>query len=185
VLEAGGPPDIAWWKELRKVLDKPLWIMAYRDTFVRTGLYREFAEQRLADALVLPDCTDEERFALQEELSASGMEIVGFANGGTPPERFGKIASKHKTIYFQLYQGKTGLAGKKGQDPSAYIGAVKAFPGVKLLAGFGIDSAERSRYLMKKGFDGVIVGTAFLEALNGSEENMLRLIRDISRALGE
>jgi tryptophan synthase alpha chain len=184
-LDAGGPPDIAWWKELRKALDKPLWIMAYRDTFIRPGLYREFAEQRLADALVLPDCADEERFALQEELSALSMEVVGFANNGTPPERFGKIASRHKTIYFQLYQGETGLAGKKEQDPSAYIGAVKSFPGVRLLAGFGIDSAERSRYLMEKGFDGVIVGTAILEALNKSEEAMLCLIRDISRSLGK
>ncbi|MDR1618729.1 MAG: tryptophan synthase subunit alpha [Treponema sp.] len=183
--EAGGPPDIAFWQELRKALDRPLWIMAYRDTFISRGLYREFAEQKLADALVLPDCADEERFALQEELSVLGVEVVGFANSETPPEQFGKIASRHKTIYFQLYQGKTGLAGKRERDPSAYIDAVKAFPGVKLLAGFGIDSAERSRSLMQKGFDGVIVGTALLEALNKSEENMLRLIRDISRALGE
>jgi tryptophan synthase alpha chain len=184
-LEAGGPPDIACWKELREAIDRPLWIMAYRDTFIRHGLYREFAERKLADSLVLPDCTDEERFALQEELSASGVEVVGFANSETPPEQFDKIASRHNTIYFQLYQGRTGLAGKEERDPSAYINAVKAFPGVKLLAGFGIDSAERSRYLMERGFDGVIIGTALLEALNESEETMLHLIRDVSRALGE
>jgi tryptophan synthase alpha chain len=180
-----GAPGIGYWKMLRKVLDKPLWIMAYREAFVCNGLYREFAEQKLADALVLPDCTDEERFALQEELLAQGMEVVGFANTETRPEQFVKIASKHKTIYFQLYLGKTGSAGKKEGDPSAYIDAVKNFPGVKLLAGFGINSAERARCLINRGFDGVIVGTALIEALKKSEENMLILIRDISHTLRE
>jgi tryptophan synthase alpha chain len=179
-LEPGRAPGIDYWKELREVLDKPIWIMAYRETFIRNGLYREFAEQKLADALVLPDCTDEERFALQEELLAQGMEVLGFANNETPLEQFVRIASRHKTIYFQLYLGKTGLTDKKERDPSAYIDAVKTLPGVKLLAGFGINSAERARYLIDRKFDGVIIGTALIKALNESEENMLGLIRDIS-----
>jgi tryptophan synthase alpha chain len=184
-LEPGGAPGIGYWKKLREALDKPLWIMAYREAFIRNGLYREFAEQKLADALVLPDCTDEERFALQEELLVQGMEVVGFANNETPPEQFVRIASRHKTLYFQLYLGKTGLTGKKEGDPSAYVDAVKNLPGVTLLAGFGINSAEKVRYLIDRGFDGVIIGTALIKALNESEETMLALIRDISRTLGE
>ncbi|MDR1899267.1 MAG: tryptophan synthase subunit alpha [Treponema sp.] len=180
-----GTPDIAYWKELRSVLDKPLWIMAYGDTFVHNGLYRTFAEQKLADSLVLPDCTDQERFELQEELSAFGVEVVGFANSETPPEQFDTILSKHKTIYFQLYLGKTGSTGEEEQDPLAYINAVKARPGVKLLAGFGINSAEKSRSLIDLGFDGVVIGTALLKALNESEESMLRFIRAVSRAVRE
>jgi tryptophan synthase alpha subunit len=53
------------------------------------------------------------------------------------------------------------------------------------LAGFGIDSADRARHLIDRGFDGVIIGTALVKALNESEETMLVLIRDISRALRE
>ncbi|MDR2069677.1 MAG: tryptophan synthase subunit alpha, partial [Spirochaetaceae bacterium] len=124
-----GAPGISYWKTLREVLDKPVWIMAYRKTFICNGLYREFAERKLADALVLPDCTDEERFALQEELLVRGTEVVGFASSETPPEQFARIASRHKTVYFQLYLGKTGLTGKNGGDPAPYIDAIKNFPG--------------------------------------------------------
>jgi tryptophan synthase alpha chain len=184
-LEPGSVPGIGYWKKLREVLDKPLWIMAYRKPFIHNGLYREFAKQKLADALVLPDCTDEERFVLQEELLVQGMEVVGFANNETSPEQFVRILSRHKTIYFQLYLGKTGLVGKKEGDPSAYIDVVKNFPEVKLLAGFGINSAEKARYLIDRGFDGVIIGTALIKAMNESGENMLALIRDISHALRE
>jgi tryptophan synthase alpha chain len=176
-------PDLAYWKELRNVLDKPLWIMAYKNDFIRNDLYRTFAEQKLMDALVLPDCTGGERLDLQKELSASNVEVAGFVNNKTPLEQLDIIASNHRTIYFQLYLGRTGSSEKKEQDLSAYINAIKVYPGVQLLAGFGISSAERSCALIKQGFDGVIVGTALLKALCESEENMLRLIRDISRAL--
>jgi tryptophan synthase alpha chain len=176
-------PDLAYWKKLRKALDRPLWIMAYKNDFIRNGLYRVFAEQKLMDSLVLPDCTDGERLDLQKELSALNVEVTGFANSKTPLEQLDKIASSHRTIYFQLYLGRTGSAEKEEQDPSAHINAIKAYPGVHLLAGFGISSAERSCCLIKQGFDGVIIGTALLKALCESEENMLQLIRDISRAI--
>ncbi|MDR2160388.1 MAG: tryptophan synthase subunit alpha [Treponema sp.] len=176
-------PDIAYWKKIRNVLDKPLWIMAYKNDFIQNGLYRTFTEQGLMDSLVLPDCTDEERFDLQKELSVLNVEVVGFVNSKTPPEQLDEIASNHRTIYFQLYVGKTGSTGKTELDPSAYINAIRAHPGVKLLAGFGIDSAEKSRFLIDQGFDGVIIGTALLKALCKSEENMLQLIRDISHAV--
>lgn len=182
VLEKG-TPDPAYWKKLRHALDKPLWIMAYKNDFIQNDLYRTFAEQKLMDSLVLPDCTDEERLDLQKELSVLNIEVVGFVNGKTPPEQLDRIASNHKTIYFQLYLGRTGSTGKRGQDPSACINAIRAHPGVKLLAGFGINSAEKSCRLIDQGFDGVIIGTAFLKALCESEENMLRLIRNISRAV--
>ncbi|MDR3173780.1 MAG: tryptophan synthase subunit alpha [Treponema sp.] len=182
-LVPGDAPGIGYWETLRDALDKPVWIMAYRETFIRTGRYREFAERTLADALVLPDCTDAERFALQEELLPQGMEVLGFANHETPPEQFVRIASRHRTIYFQLYLGKTGSTDTKDRDPSAYIDAVKTLPGVTLVAGFGINSAERARYLIDRGFDGVVIGTALVKALNESEKTMLALIRDISRVL--
>jgi tryptophan synthase alpha chain len=182
VLEKG-TPDLAYWKKLRNILDKPLWIMAYKKDFILNDLYRTFAERRLADLLVLPDCTDEERLDLQKALSVLDVEVAGFVNGNTPPDRLHKTASNHKTIYFQLYLGKTGSAGKKEADPSAHIDAIRAHPGVRLLAGFGIRSAEKACRLIKQGFDGVIIGTALLGALRESEEHMLRLIRDVSRAL--
>ncbi|MDR0760479.1 MAG: tryptophan synthase subunit alpha [Treponema sp.] len=176
-------PDIIYWKKLRAAIDKPLWIMAYKNDFIRNGLYRTFAAEKLMDSLVLPDCSDEERLDLQKELAALNVEVIGFVNGKTPPEQLDKIASNHKTIYFQLYLGKTGSTGKKEQRLSAHINAIKAHPGVRLLAGFGIDSAEKSCSLIDQGFDGVIIGTALLKALRESEGNMLRLIRDISCAL--
>ena len=175
-------PGISYWQRLRSVIKKTLWIMAYKKDFIDTGLYHTFVDQKLADAFVIPDCTDNERVLLEAELAPKGIEVTGFANPGMSPESFSKIAEKHKIIYFQLYIGKTGSTGSDF-DPSRYLEKALVHPDLKVFAGFGITSAEKARSLTGRGFDGVIIGTAFLRALKESEKSLMALLRDISGAL--
>ena len=175
-------PNLSYWQALRSVISKPLWIMAYKADFIDTGLYHVFADQKLADVFVLPDCTDNERAMLGTELIPKGIEVMGFANPAMSQEEFKLIANTHKKIYFQLYIGKTGSEGIE-PDPLSYLKTARSFPGLKVFAGFGISTAEKTLSLMEQGFDGVIIGTAFLKALNESKNALLDLIRDISGAL--
>ncbi|MCL1813338.1 MAG: tryptophan synthase subunit alpha [Treponema sp.] len=177
-----GCPDLSYWKKLRSVIKKPLWIIAYKEDLIDSGIYRTFADLGLNDVFVLPDCTDIERANLADELAPKGIEVMGFVNPLMPLDYFKKIAVKHKSIYYQLYVGKTGSAGTES-DPLPFLEMARTFPGLKIYAGFGIATAEKSRRLMEQGFDGVIIGTAFLNALNESEKALLTLIRDVSAVL--
>jgi tryptophan synthase alpha subunit len=131
---------------------------------------------------VFPDCTDAERIKLSEELAPKGIDVMGIVNPSLSLENFMAIAGKHKSVYFQLYVGKTGSSGVDSNF-LPYLEAAGAFPGLKIFAGFGITTAEKARRLMEQGFDGVIIGTAFLKALNESEKELLELIRNFARAL--
>ena len=177
-----GCPDLSYWKKLRSEIKKPIWIIAYKEDLVDSGIYRTFADLGLNDVFVLPDCTDSERSMLADELAPKGIEVMGFANPLMPLDNFKKIAGKHKSIYYQLYVGKTGSAGTES-DPLPYLETARTFPDLKIYAGFGIATAEKARRLMEQGFDGVIIGTAFLNALNESENTLLTFIRNISGAL--
>jgi tryptophan synthase alpha chain len=178
-----GMPDIDYWKRLRSCLDKPVWIMAYKSDFIDTGVYREFAEQGLADILVLPDCNDEDRRKIQGELKSWGVGVMGFANTAMPLNYFIKIVETYRTVYFQRYMGKTGSVPEETGDASDYLKTAAAYPDRKIYAGFGIRTAEKTRQLISQGFDGVIIGTALLEALEESEEAMLGFIREIAGAV--
>jgi tryptophan synthase alpha chain len=177
-----GTPDRSYWRRLREIIRGPLWIMAYKKDFIDSGVYRDFAEDGLADMLVLPDCSDRERLELRAELARTGLDVMGFAGPQTPPEQFRIIAQGHQAIYFQRYVGKTGSAVTE-EDPSAYLEMIRSFPSVKLYAGFGINSGAQARRLVEQGFDGVIVGTALIRALEESEEQLMKLIRDISASI--
>jgi tryptophan synthase alpha chain len=175
-------PDISYWREIRALVKKPLWIMAYKADFIDTGLYRRFAEEKLADVLVLPDCDEAKRLELQAELAPQKMGIMGFANPTLPADQFKILLKRYAAIYFQLYKGKTGSSAEIGGDLSPYLKTDREGQAA-LFAGFGIDTAEKARSLVKRGFDGVIIGTALVRALNDSKETMTALIRDISQAI--
>jgi tryptophan synthase alpha chain len=177
-----GLPDLSYWRRLRKSIRRPLWIMAYKKDFIDSGRYRECAAEGLADTLVLPDCGDRERLELRAELEQSGLDVMGFVNPQTPPDQFRIIAGGHRALYFQRYLGKTGSAGPEG-DPPAQLTLARSFPSVKMYAGFGINSGAGARRLVEQGFDGVIVGTALLRALEESEETLMKLLRDISASI--
>lgn len=47
------------WGRLRNTVDTPIWVMGYQNELVKTGLYSKLCENKLVDALVLPDCPSE------------------------------------------------------------------------------------------------------------------------------
>ena len=177
-----GLPDISYWRRLRMLIKKPLWLMAYKKDFIDNLRYRDFVVESLADILVLPDCDDNIRCELQAELVSHGMGVMGFANARTTLEQFRTIVEEYKNVYFQLYQGKTGSGGHE-VDTSPYLELTKMQSDVRVFAGFGIKTAEKSRQLINLGFDGVVIGTALLKALNESESAMMGLLREISTAI--
>lgn len=176
-----GMPNLEYWQQLRQKTDKPIWIMAYRKNFVDNGAYAAFAQMHLADAFVLPDCDDDTRAQLQKDLSGFGVQVLGFVNLETPEDQFRKTLSLHNIIYVQLYVGKTGMPGITA-DPTIALRMAQDFPKVKLYAGFGINTPEQTRRLISQGFEGVIVGTALIKAMQQSSQKLIKLISSLEKA---
>lgn len=184
VVTGHGALELSYWKKLRADIDAPIWVMAYQSDFIDSGVYRTFAEEKLCDAIVIPDASDEMRATLQKELAPQGVEVLGFAGVDTTEQTLRRIMKIHNLIYFRLYVGKTGSTNAEEGDTSLGL-RVAAELDKKLFAGFGISTAERSKKLLSDGFDGVIIGTAFVKALNDSSESLYDLVSEIAEATKE
>jgi tryptophan synthase alpha chain len=49
--------SIEYWQKVKDLYKKPIWVMAYREDFIESGIYKEFAKNQLIDAIVIPDTT--------------------------------------------------------------------------------------------------------------------------------
>lgn len=174
----------AYWRTIRALTEKPIWLMAYKADFIDTGMYRVFADEELVDALVIPDMAFEERVRIAEELDNSGVDVLGFANPDMEEEELHACYAQFPLVYSQLHTGRTGQPGRE----DAYfrqLALAKRYEGVYSFAGFGVDGPDKARALFEKGFEGVVVGTAMMKSLDESPESLLSLVQGLIDARGK
>lgn len=173
--------SIEYWEKIRQRTDKPIWLMAYREDFIESGIYKRFAEKGLVDAIVIPDTTFERRRELAKELSPLKIDVVGFTNPGMEEKDMDAVFKEGGLIYEQLYVGQTGC----GSGNDTYLPMLKRslkHSGVLAFAGFGIGTVEHVVSKYKNGFDGVIIGTAILKHLNESINSMDAYLKELGSA---
>jgi len=171
--------DVAYWRQIRQSVALPIWLMAYKDDFITSGVYLEFARARVMDAIVIPDCSHEEHIQLAEELSEHEVDVVHFIRPSMSVEEMKRVAADAPLIYGQLYNGPTGSFSREQQDYNTMLEAVlESFTG-KIYAGFGIDSRARIEELLRQGFHGTILGTALIKRLNESPAELIRYLRQL------
>ena len=89
-------------------------------------------------------------------------------------------------VYVVSAIGTTGARDALDQDRLAgLLGRVRAHAGsLPLLCGFGVSRAEQVRALRAAGADGVIVGSAAIDALDrGGADELRRFVGELSAAL--
>ena len=172
--------DLAYWRKLRDTVSAPIWVIGYKEDFVESGAYKILAREGVADALVLPDISLEERRDIAAEVSAQGVDVLGFANPDMSIGEMKECLSSFPIVYYQMYLGVTGMKGTICSY-ARILECAHEYAGTKLLAGFGIDTPELALSLLDSGFDGVIIGTAMIERLSDSETDLLSFIRSLSR----
>ncbi|MFA7109582.1 MAG: tryptophan synthase subunit alpha, partial [Sphaerochaetaceae bacterium] len=74
--------SLEYWAKIRRITDRPIWVMAYCKDFIDTGIYKDFVKESLVDGLVIPDLDDNKRLALRDEVSSSNVDVIGFVNPG-------------------------------------------------------------------------------------------------------
>lgn len=152
---------------------RPAVCMTYANLVYFSGL-DNFC-RRLAEAggagLIVPDLSFEESGELAAACARAGLELISLVAPTSAPERRAEIARQAQGfLYLVAVRGVTGGATRMSEELAALIADSKAASGVPVLVGFGIRGPEQVSAMLGQGADGVIVGTALIEAIRQAHE---------------
>ena len=170
--------DIEYFKSVREATNKPIWLMAYKHDFIDSKIYKLLIKENLIDAIVIPDCSYDERKQLATELANYNVDIVGFIRPDMNEKELELVLSNFSLIYAQLHTGKTGMLQTK-DDFEFMLRKSQKYKDVTIFAGFGINNKQRVMELINRGFHGTIIGTEMVRKLNNSKEELIRFINHI------
>jgi tryptophan synthase alpha chain len=173
--------DLLFWQKVRQTVERPIWLMAYKKDIMQQDFYLELAENKLIDAIIIPDMTIDERLELENTLASYEVDVVGFISPDMNYEQVQRCLEYNTLIYQQLYSGPTGME-INSDNYSELLSQAKQYKDVNVFAGFGISTPERVRELLLNGFDGVIVGTAMMKKRMESLEELLKLVNQLKEA---
>lgn len=149
----------------------PVVLMGYANPFFQYGaarLARACADSGVAGVLAV-DWPPAAGDGLGAALAAAGVDRIVLVAPTTPDARLAELA-EHASgyIYYVSVQGITGAP----IDPAAVAAAakrVRAKVGLPVAVGFGVRTAADCARL-GEAFDGVIVGTALIEAIAAADD---------------
>jgi tryptophan synthase alpha chain len=157
-------------KELRRrTVDIPLVLMGYYNPMLSYGLEKfvHDACEAGADGFIVPDLPMEE--AGEFESLVSDMPLIQMLAPTTPNERMEMIARNAKGfIYLVSVTGVTGERKSISEGLGELITRVREHTSAPVCVGFGIGTPEQAKEVGKMA-DGVIVGTACVRTIGGSE----------------
>lgn len=175
---------------LRKVLEElarckgevavPLVVMTYLTPVLAFGVpqFIEACRKTGISGLIIPDLPLEESGPLREHLKGTDIAWIPLVSLTSPTERIARIAeSAEGFLYAVTVNGITGKRNDFGEELYTHLQRVKRISPVPVLAGFGISTQMQVKE-MGKHTDGVIVGSAVVEAFHHNElERISELVR--------
>jgi tryptophan synthase alpha chain len=145
----------------------PIILMGYFNPIYIYGVERFLADAKAAgvDGLIVVDLPPEEDDELCLPALGAGLNFIRLATPTTDDRRLPAVLKN--TSGFVYYVSITGITGARTPDFSEVATAVariKRHTGLPVCVGFGVKAAEHARAI-GKGADGVVVGTALVEAI--------------------
>jgi tryptophan synthase alpha chain len=149
----------------------PIILMGYANPVMQFG-YEGFADALHAsgvDGIILVDLPPEEEDELLPFLNAHSIAIVRLVAPTTEGERLKRLlATAGGFVYVISIKGITGTHAAEADDIQMRIAEIRAMTALPIVAGFGIRTAAQAAAL--KGIaDGVVIGSALVEALHSSD----------------
>lgn len=157
--------EIASFKEEVHV---PLVVMTYLNPIIRYGIeaFVEAAEAANIKGLIVPDMPLEEADMLTDALAGHDIALVQLISLTSPAARIEKLAAAAQGfIYAVTVNGITGTRDGFDEALHEHLSALKSVAEIPVLAGFGISTREHVE-AMNRSVDGVIVGSAIVEAFH-------------------
>jgi tryptophan synthase alpha chain len=189
-LEAGMTPPRALelLAEIDRRVDVPLIPMTYG------AIVESYGRERFCDAaaaagvegLIVVDVPVEESGELREAAAAAGIDLVHLVAPTSRTERLRAAASASRGfVYLVAAMGTTGAREHLDDRLAGLVGTVKEAAGdTPVLAGFGISRPEHVTGVLAAGADGVVVGSAAIDAADrGGAAELEAFVRSLATAL--
>jgi tryptophan synthase alpha chain len=165
---------LALVREFRKGDDAtPIVLMGYYNPIYIYGVDKFLVDAKSAgvDGLIVVDLPPEEDAELCLPALKAGLNFIRLATPTTDDKRLPAVLNN--TSGFVYYVSITGITGSAAPDAAKVSGAVariKRHTTLPVAVGFGVRTAEQARGIAE-GADGVVVGSALVDALRGSLDN--------------
>ncbi len=163
--------------------------MIYYATLMEVGIEKVLSglNRHHFQAVLVPDLPPEQWSSFALRVSRHELKPIGFVSARMPDEEIEEIAiSAGGFLYLQAYEGSTGKHIRINHETAVRLKRVKEIAGrhrLPVAVGFGIHSAQDALRLQGEGADGIIIGTALVEAAAEGGERAQRFILEILRTL--
>ncbi len=154
---------------------QPLMLMGYINPLLAYGVERfcRDAQAAGADGMIIPDLPPEEAGELAAACREHGLALIYLLSPASPAERIATVAAQASGfLYLVSLTGVTGARSSLPPELPEFVERVRtAAPGMPLAVGFGISTPEHARQVGQLA-DGVIVGSALVNAIGKAEDPM-------------
>jgi len=180
-IQAGGLRALKAGTTLARVLDlvrgfragddaTPIILMGYFNPIYIYGVERFLDDAKAAgvDGLIVVDLPPEEDDELCLPTLAAGLNFIRLATPTTDDKRLPAVLTN--TSGFVYYVSITGITGSRTPDfseVSTAVARIKRHTDLPVCVGFGVKTAEHAAAIAR-GADGVVVGSALVEAVRTS-----------------
>jgi tryptophan synthase alpha chain len=172
----------------------PIVLMGYYNPIYIYGVERFLADAKASgvDGLIVVDLPPEEDSELCLPAMKAGLNFIRLATPTTDEKRLPTVLTN--TSGFVYYVSITGITGAAAPDTgkvAAAVARIKRLTKLPVCVGFGVRTAAHARAIAE-GADGVVVGSALVEAVRqslGPESKptaaTVAAVTDLARALAE
>tara|TARA_B100001250_G_C19815626_1_gene798161 strand:- start:8 stop:772 length:765 start_codon:yes stop_codon:yes gene_type:complete len=176
--------SLSWiFNQLSKIdfeMRSPLLLMSYLNPLYAFGFDRlaKYAKNNNVSGFIVPDLPYEECLPLKKSLDKEGIALVQLVSPETPTSRLENICKNSKGFVYAVT--RTGITGKETSLPdnlTRYLDLVKNISSIPVCAGFGVRNSEQVK-LISRHADGVIVGSALLEAIEKNED-LIKFLKNL------
>ena len=162
---------LALVRDFRKGDDiTPIVLMGYYNPIYIYGVDKFLADAKSAgvDGLIVVDLPPEEDEELCLPALKAGLNFIRLATPTTDDKRLPAVLNNTSGfVYYVSITGITGAAAPDAAKVSTAVARIKRHTKLPVAVGFGVRTAEQARAIAE-GADGVVVGSALVEALRQS-----------------
>jgi tryptophan synthase alpha chain len=148
----------------------PIVLMGYYNPIYIYGVDKFLVDAKAAgvDGLIVVDLPPEEDEELCLPALKAGLNFIRLATPTTDDKRLPAVLNNTSGfVYYVSITGITGAAAPDASKVSAAVARIKRHTKLPVAVGFGVRSAEQARGIAEHA-DGVVVGSALVEALRAS-----------------
>lgn len=157
----------------------PLLAMGYANQFLGArgaALIAGHIAAAGASGAIVADLTPDEGAPVEVAFRDRGLALVYLVAPTTPTDRAAAIAARSGGfLYCVSLLGTTGARTSLPAGVRTVVGRMRAVSQLPLAVGFGVTSPAHVRALVRSGADGVVVGSALVDALGPDGRDVDRL----------